>query len=250
MSMPIHDWTRVPSGLFHDFHQSWSIRIKDALNAGLLPEGLAAFVEQRSGPVESDVLTVDQGARWLPVENGAVATLEPPKTRIVQRSSSEAYARRANRIIVTHHLGRTVAVIEIVSPGNKDSRSAIREFVEKTLEFLYRGIHVLIVDLFPPTARDLEGIHGLIWDEIGEEKFELPEGKDRTLVSYQAGDEKVAYVEPINVHEDLPEMRLFVARDFHVPVPLNSTYESTWAATPEILRTVVETGELPRLNAE
>ena len=31
--MPIHDWTRVPSGLFHDFHQSWSIRIKDALNA-------------------------------------------------------------------------------------------------------------------------------------------------------------------------------------------------------------------------
>lgn len=22
--MPIHDWTRVPTGLFHDFHQIWS----------------------------------------------------------------------------------------------------------------------------------------------------------------------------------------------------------------------------------
>ena len=30
-AMPIRDWSRVPSGLFHDFHQSWSIRIKDAL---------------------------------------------------------------------------------------------------------------------------------------------------------------------------------------------------------------------------
>ena len=50
MGMPIHDWARVPAGLFHDFHQSWSIRIKDALNAGLLPRGLSALVEQRSGP--------------------------------------------------------------------------------------------------------------------------------------------------------------------------------------------------------
>ena len=28
--MPIHDWARVYEGLFHDFHQSWSIGIKDA----------------------------------------------------------------------------------------------------------------------------------------------------------------------------------------------------------------------------
>ena len=34
--MPVHDWARVYAGLFHDFHQSWSIRIKDAMNAGLL----------------------------------------------------------------------------------------------------------------------------------------------------------------------------------------------------------------------
>jgi len=43
--MPLHDWTRVPAGLFHDFHQSWSIRLKDALNAGRLPDGIVALVE-------------------------------------------------------------------------------------------------------------------------------------------------------------------------------------------------------------
>jgi len=28
--MPIHDWSRIPSGLFHDFHQTWTIQIKQA----------------------------------------------------------------------------------------------------------------------------------------------------------------------------------------------------------------------------
>ena len=55
--MPLHDWTRVPAGLFHDFHQSWSIRIKDALNAGRLPEGVLALVEQRAG----HVLAIESG---------------------------------------------------------------------------------------------------------------------------------------------------------------------------------------------
>ena len=64
--MPLHDWTRVPSGLFHDFHQSWSIRIKDALNTGRLPRGTIALVEQRSGPREPDVLAIEARAQRGP----------------------------------------------------------------------------------------------------------------------------------------------------------------------------------------
>src|SRR5438105_12161936 len=101
--MPIHDWTRVPAGLFHDFHQSWSIRIKDALNAGRLPKGVAALVEQRSGPREADVLAIEQGRRpssGANPQNGGVATIERPVTQIVRRSSTEIYSERANRIVV------------------------------------------------------------------------------------------------------------------------------------------------------
>jgi hypothetical protein len=152
-AMPLHDWTRVPSGLFHDFHQSWSIRIKDALNAGRLPKGLSALVEQRFGPREADVLTVEaRKKRQRPgsEEREGLLTLERPTTKIVRRSTKEIYAGRANRIVVRHHLGRIVAVIEILSPGNKDSRAAIRDFVEKVIDFLRQGIHLLVVDLFPP----------------------------------------------------------------------------------------------------
>src|SRR5438270_1039597 len=101
MAMPIHDWTRVPAGLFHDFHQSWSIRIKDALNAGRLPKGLSALVEQRSGPREADVLTVERrtpGSRADGAEGGTVVTRERPATTIVRRTTKAIYAGRANRI--------------------------------------------------------------------------------------------------------------------------------------------------------
>ncbi len=26
--MPLHDWSRIPAGLFHDFDQTWAIQIK------------------------------------------------------------------------------------------------------------------------------------------------------------------------------------------------------------------------------
>ncbi len=139
--MPIHDWSRIPAGLFHDFHQSWSIRIKDALNAGRLPRGVAALVEQRSGPRESDVLALERYGKLSRTgfgSDGGVATTEPPVTRFVSRTTKEIYAARANRIVIKHHLGRTIAVIEIVSPGNKDSRAALSEFVDKTIDFLRR----------------------------------------------------------------------------------------------------------------
>jgi hypothetical protein len=187
--MPIHDWSRVPAGLFHHFHQDWSIEIARTLNRGRLPKGLSALVEQRAGPREPDVLAIEARPKRRPGEglDGGVATRPPPLTRIVRRTTNEIYASRANRIVVKHHLGRIIAVIEIVSPGNTDSRAALRDFVEKTVDCLRRGIHVLIVDLFPPTPRDLNGIHEVIWDEIVEEDFAFPEGKDRILVSYQTG---------------------------------------------------------------
>jgi hypothetical protein len=247
--MPLHDWTRVPAGLFHHFHQDWSIEIARALNRGRLPKGLAALVEQRSGPRESDVLAIEERSQWSRSAGSGVAVAEPT-AHIVSRTKNEIYAVRANRIVVRHHLGRIIAVIEIVSPGNKDSRGALRDFVGKTIDFLRAGIHVVIIDLFPPTPRDPLGLHKVIWDEIKEEDFIFPPGKDRIIASYKTGDERVAYVEPVGVGDPLPEVSLFLADEVHVQVPLEPAYQATWAASPELLRLAVETGVVPDPGAE
>jgi hypothetical protein len=113
--MPIHDWSRVPAGLFHDFHQSWCIRIKDALNRGRLPTGVDALVEQRAGPREADVLTIERKGKPRPMAlDGGVAVQEPPTARFIRRSNNHIYADRANRVILRRHLGRVIAVIEIL----------------------------------------------------------------------------------------------------------------------------------------
>ena len=35
--MPIHDWTRVTAGTWHDFHLVWIAELRNVLNGGLLP---------------------------------------------------------------------------------------------------------------------------------------------------------------------------------------------------------------------
>ena len=245
--MPLHDWSRIPSGLFHHFHQDWSTEITRTLNRERLPKGMSALIEQRAGVKEPDVLSIEDYRHRQPRNppSPGPATLERPTTRLIRRTSKQIYATRANRVVVRHHLGRIVAVIEIVSPGNKESRAALRDFVDKTIDFLRQGVHVLIVDPFPPTKRDPFGIHKAVWDEITEEDFDFPPGKDRTLVSYDADSEKVAYIETVGVGDPLPDMPLILTADFHVMVPLESTYRATWEASPEGYREAVETGVVP-----
>jgi hypothetical protein len=152
----------------------------------------------------------------------------------------ERYAEKANRIVIRHELGKVLAVIEIVSPGNKDSAHALRTFVEKTAELLFEGINLLVVDPFPPGPRDPQGIHALIWSEITEHSFELPTGLPLTIVSYQTEPTKTAYVEPISVGAALPTMPLFLEGEFYVDLPLELTYQETWNALPLPLRQLVE----------
>jgi hypothetical protein len=239
--MPIHDWTRVQSGLFHEFHQSWSVRLKDALN-GALPKGFYALVEQKVDGPEPDVIAVETKKRNRPAPSGPTATPPPPRTARSARITSDAvrYAKKANRISIRHPLGDVVAVIEIVSPGNKDSRHSIRSFVDKAVAFLRNGVHLLIVDLFPPSDRDPQGIHKVIWDELADQPFELPAGKPLTLVSYQVNDGYTAHIEPVGVGSVMPDMPVFLTPDEYVPVPLETTYAATWAACPEPIRELVE----------
>jgi hypothetical protein len=56
--MPVHAWTRVAAGTFHDFHNAWITDLRNVLNGGVLPEGYYALGEQRSGDISPDVLTL------------------------------------------------------------------------------------------------------------------------------------------------------------------------------------------------
>ena len=43
-----------------------------------------------------------------------------------------------------------MALLEIVSPANKDRARHVEDFAAKVVSALDCGVHVLVVDLFPP----------------------------------------------------------------------------------------------------
>ena len=163
--MPIHDWTRVTAGTWHDFHLAWIAEIRNALNGGLLPPSYYVQAEQIAGPLGPDVLTLqtpelppDLGIEEPSTGGLAVATV-PPRARLVDEAEMSDYVLKRRALVIRHVSGdRIVALLELVSPGNKSARFALRSFVDKAVEALFRGYHLLIVDLlpaYPPrSARD------------------------------------------------------------------------------------------------
>lgn len=241
--MPIHDWTRVDAGLFHHFHQKWTVALSDDLNSGGLPPDYFALIEQRlQGPIP-DVLTLKLTAEGEPRSGGAVGLAvaeKPPLARVVSHAEAACYAQKANRITVRHRHGDVVAVVEVVSPGNKSSRSALRAFAEKSADLMRQQVHLLVVDLFPPSRRDPRGIHPVIWEEFVDEEFDLPPGRPLTIAAYQAGDVQTAYVSNVAVRETLPDMPIFLNAETYVPAPLEATYEAAWKLFPAPLKRLLD----------
>src|SRR5262249_55493798 len=92
--MPIHDWTRVEAGIFHDFHHGWIDQVKHVLNSGVLPRDYYAMAEPFAGGFGPDVLTLnapgsgddngrDEDGLRSPDDRCGNLLLAPPKTRTV-----------------------------------------------------------------------------------------------------------------------------------------------------------------------
>jgi hypothetical protein len=242
--MPIHDWTRVDAGIFHHFHHTWITEIQRALNRGLLPPEYYALAEQIAGGLGPDVLTLQSPANGSPRHNGpsgGIALAEsPPRVAFRRRTEIDQYATKAKAVVIRHKSNHEViAVVEIVSPGNKNSRHGLRAMVDKAGELLRAGVHLLVIDLFPPSVRDPQGIHKAIWDEIEDQPFELPADKPLTVAAYSGGLSPEAFVQPIAVGLALPDMPLFLTPEVYVLVPLEATYEASWADVPSFWQDVL-----------
>ena len=247
--MPIHDWKSVDAGIFHHFHHSWIEEIQRTLNADLLPEDYYAMAEQQTGGFGPDVLTLQSKSQkrgQTPKEGqqedaSSSLQLAPPPVAFTAEAAGEFHRRRPSSISIRHISGdRVVAVVEVVSPGNKGAKGAFQAFVDKVCELIEFKINLLILDLFPPTRRDPKGIHAELWEEIADQTFEPPNDKPLTLVAYESAWSVRAFIQPVAVGEALPDMPLYLEPGGCVWVPLEKTYRAAFAAMPKRWQTVLE----------
>jgi hypothetical protein len=249
--MPLHDWTRVSSGTYHAFHNAWITHLQEALNAGILPDPYYALGEQRAGDTGPDILALQETnghaspSRSEGGGTGLVAVADaPPRVHLAQEAKLDAafYLAKRRTLAIRHATGdRIVALVEIVSPANKHNRSAVEDFVDKVLAALRDGIHVLVIDRFPPGRHDPQGLHGILWEELGEPHYEPPADLPLSLVSYCAKSPITAYIEPTRVGLPLTEMPLFLTKTHYVRAPLEATYLQSWAGVPQRWQRVIET---------
>ncbi|MSU78497.1 MAG: DUF4058 family protein [Gemmataceae bacterium] len=134
--MPMHDWTRVKAGTYHDFHCSWLAELKNHLNRGILPSDHYAQVEQVTEEMISDILTLrsndPQDESEEASEGGLAVAVAPPRVRITETLEENLYATHSKQIAIHHSSDdRVVAFIELLSPDNKSSDCALRAFVKK-----------------------------------------------------------------------------------------------------------------------
>jgi hypothetical protein len=238
--MAMHDWTAVDAGIYHAFHSVWITEIHRAVMTRL-PKDYYSLPEQQAAGFGPDVLTLKCDDDDMST-NGGLATKARPKTKMYQETPTEFYLRKQKAVVIHHVSGdRIVAMIEIVSPGNKNSEHGLRSFVKKARELLLQKIHLLIVDPFPVSKRDPYGLHAAIIQEFQDDPLKLPPESPLSVFSYECDDCVRTYLEPLGVGELIPDMPVFLYPGMYIDVPLEETYMAAWKDVPKRWQDVIST---------
>ena len=233
--MPLHDWTRLPDHADHEFHGRWIYAICRALNAGVLPPGYSARPEQVTRPAGPDVVTFEMPDPPAAAGREPWSAAEaPPRVAVAAVAPPRPVAQAQKRVTVRFGHASSdpvVAVIELVSRGNKSSTKRFAAFVRKLIRAIDGGIHVLVIDPFPPGVRDPAGVHGAVWPELGGDAWSPPPGKPLVTAAYEAGDAARCYVQPLAAGDRLTDMPLFLRPGRYVNAPLEASYQAAFADT-------------------
>jgi hypothetical protein len=244
--MPIHDWTRVDAGIFHGFHLRWISELTKSLNTGGLPQQFYADSEQYADGKNADVLALHRSpaeSRTPIVSTAPIATLSPPADTLRRTARKVITEKQKQRRLVVRHVSghRVVAHIEIVSPRHKDRRASAEDFIAKGREAIDAGVHLAVIDLFPPTRATRRGLAAGIWRKYDSSPVVAPPGRPLCVASFAATDRPEGLFKFLAFGDELPAFPLSLTESLAVNLPLAETYAAAFAGSPPYLRELLAT---------
>ena len=240
--VPLHDWTRVSAGRWHDMHLAWTAALRTELNSGLLPDPFFALAEPAG--------RWERGRRRAAIrpDVSVEAAVEPPAGCVRFCEAADRFGRTEvlasqfmpRRVTVRHPDGdRVVAVVEFASPGNRDSVPKVIDFTEKFAAALEAGVHGVLIDPFPGTGPAPDGLHGAVTARFGA-THRLDPDRPLTFAGYRAisgpGVSPTAFVQSCAVGEPPPTVPLFLDPAWCVPVDLAPSYAAAFRGCPKPVR--------------
>ena len=234
--MPLRDHFRPPvmiQASWDALHGMWPSSLVRQLRT-LLPQGyVAAPTVHHGSPIEVDVATYENDDASRPQSaagNGSVATAvwSPPEPTVAIETEIPDYDEFEVRIYDAERGRQLVAVIELVSPGNKDRPEKRHAFVGKCAALLQKGIAVCIVDVVTPRQfnlyAELLAFLGHGDPTLGQPPTHLyaascrwrPHGDRRLLETWSHA---------LAPGQSLPTLPLWLTRKVAVPLDLEQSYE-------------------------
>jgi hypothetical protein len=225
-----------PQRSWESFHSRWANSIADELQRLLPPRYFAEVQIHLGSQVEADVAEFEataeetQSASVLQEGGTAVRSYAPPAAALTMPA---CYPDDLEvHVLDERDDARLVAVIELVSPRNKDRLAARRGFAAKCLAYLQRGIGVIMVDVV--TARRANLHNELISLLQLEPSFAMSDEATLYAAAYRpvrrgASDEIDVWPAELAVGEPLPQLPLALRGNGVVPVDLEAAYEEAKA---------------------
>jgi hypothetical protein len=215
-------------------HGLWIPALVRRLAPHLPPRFFAVPQVHLGVSVEPDVATFEEERSLGPSPggNGGVATAVWAPARPTRALGVEFPAQDAFELAVYDEDSgrRLVAVLEMVSPRNKDRPDARRDFAIKCASYLQQRVSVIIVDVVTDRHSDLYGeLLSLLDLERGTPWPGQPPLYAVALRTTKVGDRwrMDTWEEPLALGQALPTMPLWLADNLTVPVELEASYEET-----------------------
>ena len=220
--MALHDWAKLDG--WEGVHQFWMHEITRDLKANLPPGyraivGASPLVLMPENGGKPDVAVSQLMPRPEPSQGVARSPFEPDYQATV------TFLEQDLTLSVTRS-GRVVAVVELISPRNKDRNEAREQYGNRYLAYLRNGVNVFLVDVHRRPAN-------FSFSQYIAAALELPTPLLPTpsVVSYGLRGPAAAggrwldlWQRPLAVGEPLPALPLALHGDDRVVVNLDATY--------------------------
>jgi hypothetical protein len=218
-----------PRADWQSFHHRWANAIANTLDR-ILPERFFTRVEVNVGMDAGADVTEEEiydSAELNGAGGTAVETVAPPRQMVIPA----VYPADCSVEIRDSHRGaRLVAIVELVSPANKDRPDRRRAFAVKSLAYLENGVGLIIIDV---VIESLFNLHNEMMRVLSVgSPFLMPDDPPIYAVGYQPEfeDERsqiVAWPHVLKIGGTLPTVPLYLRGTGCISLDLEATYMET-----------------------
>jgi hypothetical protein len=232
--MPLRDHFHPPVeniASWEEVHGLWPGIIAMRMNQTLPPRYRCGLKVHLGTLVEVDVAAFErESATAVPDEttNGTRRTWESEAPTLLLETDELAPAEYEVRVYDSARAQRLVAVVELVSPSNKDRPQARKAFVDKCHALLQQEVCVAIVDICTGYQANL---YAELAARLGAQPPSIADCLIYAVVCRTRPGRRGVRVETwenkLSVGLPLPTLPLYLAEEFKVPLELEATYEDT-----------------------